>query len=129
MAGCSEPHCQTTTTLIGLHPVEHSSSSFTDPSKQRPLMNLSRVHHPNRVCSEVPGGKGEATHLIGGLLTILTLPIVTTDADEDLPARRGRRRNAESTKYAGSGVPIPPRGLEAGHPPETVESGAWLLSG
>ena len=81
-----------------------------------------RNHHPNRVCSEVPGGESGDLRLIGRLLTILTVPIAGIGADEDLRARRGRaRRNAEPQQIAALVCPFHPRALNPGIPGRAVK--------
>ena len=80
-----------------------------------------RNHHPNRVCSEVPGGEGGGLRLIGRLLTILTVPIASTGADEDPRARRGLSRNAEPKQIAALVCPFHPRALNSRHPRESGE--------
>lgn len=81
-------------------------------------MTLSRTFCSTRVCSEVPGRKDDRVRLIGRPLSISTEPIASNGGDGDLQARRGRSQNAEPEKIAGSVVPIAPRSLETGQPPE-----------
>jgi hypothetical protein len=100
-------------------------------------MTLSHDLHSNRVCSEVPGGKGAVSCSIGRPLSISTVPIASDGDDGDPRPRGGLSANAETTKR-GSGVPIPSAALRfkrPGNPREryrTADRWQWdddLLSG